>query len=578
MSYSTRNPALSLKLEGWRSRLLLVLICLTFLGLASRGAYLQGIRHNFLQQKGEARYGRVIELPASRGIVYDRDGAALAISTPMESVWASPPDSNLSAAQLVKLAQLLRLEKREIEQRLGDKGRGFVYLKRQVSPDLATAVTALNIPGIFLRREYKRYYPAGEVLAHVLGFTGIDDNGQEGMELAFQKSLAGLPGAKRVIKDRAGHVVEDVESIRLPQDGKPLTLSIDSKIQYLAYRELREAVTTNRAKAGSIVVLDVRTGEVIALASLPDYNPNNRIGLKPAQMRNRPAIDMFEPGSTLKPFTIAAALEAGAITPSTVISTAPGSLKVGNRTIHDAHPQGAITVAQVIQKSSNVGSAKIALSLPAEVMWDMFNQVGFGASPHSGLPGESSGKVRPFKTWRPIEQATMSYGHGISVSLLQLARAYVAFASGGEIRPITMLKSDAAVEGERIISERTAHAITAMLEMAVQPGGTAPKAQVTGYRVAGKTGTAHKQVGSRYASDVYVSSFVGFAPVSAPRFVIAVMIDEPSAGQYYGGAVAAPVFSKVMGDALRSQGVVPDAPLKKWSDPVFDAPEIKEEA
>ncbi len=578
MSYSTRNPALSLKLEGWRSRLLLVLICLTFLGLASRGAYLQGIRHNFLQQKGEARYGRVIELPASRGIVYDRDGAALAISTPMESVWASPPDSNLSAAQLVKLAQLLRLEKREIEQRLGDKGRGFVYLKRQVSPDLATAVTALNIPGIFLRREYKRYYPAGEVLAHVLGFTGIDDNGQEGMELAFQKSLAGLPGAKRVIKDRAGHVVEDVESIRLPQDGKPLTLSIDSKIQYHAYRELREAVTTNRAKAGSIVVLDVRTGEVIALASLPDYNPNNRIGLKPAQMRNRPAIDMFEPGSTLKPFTIAAALEAGAITPSTVISTAPGSLKVGNRTIHDAHPQGAITVAQVIQKSSNVGSAKIALSLPAEVMWDMFNQVGFGASPHSGLPGESSGKVRPFKTWRPIEQATMSYGHGISVSLLQLARAYVAFASGGEIRPITMLKSDAAVEGERIISERTAHAITAMLEMAVQPGGTAPKAQVTGYRVAGKTGTAHKQVGSRYASDVYVSSFVGFAPVSAPRFVIAVMIDEPSAGQYYGGAVAAPVFSKVMGDALRSQGVVPDAPLKKWSDPVFDAPEIKEEA
>ncbi len=578
MSYSTRNPALSLKLEGWRSRLLLVLICLTFLGLASRGAYLQGIRHNFLQQKGEARYGRVIELPASRGIVYDRDGAALAISTPMESVWASPPDSNLSAAQLVKLAQLLRLEKREIEQRLGDKGRGFVYLKRQVSPDLATAVTALNIPGIFLRREYKRYYPAGEVLAHVLGFTGIDDNGQEGMELAFQKSLAGLPGAKRVIKDRAGHVVEDVESIRLPQDGKPLTLSIDSKIQYLAYRELREAVTTNRAKAGSIVVLDVRTGEVIALASLPDYNPNNRIGLKPAQMRNRPAIDMFEPGSTLKPFTIAAALEAGAITPSTVISTAPGSLKVGNRTIHDAHPQGAITVAQVIQKSSNVGSAKIALSLPAEVMWDMFNQVGFGASPHSGLPGESSGKVRPFKTWRPIEQATMSYGHGISVSLLQLARAYVAFASGGEIRPITMLKSDAAVEGERVISERTAHAITAMLEMAVQPGGTAPKAQVTGYRVAGKTGTAHKQVGSRYASDVYVSSFVGFAPVSAPRFVIAVMIDEPSAGQYYGGAVAAPVFSKVMGDALRSQGVVPDAPLKKWSDPVFDAPEIKEEA
>ncbi len=578
MRYAPHNPALSLKLEGWRSRLLLVLICLLFLGLAARAVYLQGIRNEFLQRKGEARYSRVIELPANRGVVYDRNGEALAISTPMESVWASPPDANLSALQLSKLANILRLEKSEIAAHLNDKTRGFVYLKRQVSPDLAASVTALNIPGVFLRREYKRFYPAGEVMAHVVGFTGIDDTGQEGLELAFQSSLAGLPGAKRVIKDRAGHIVEDVERIKLPQDGKPLTLSIDSKIQYLAYRELRDAVKTHRAKAGSIVVLDVRTGEVVALASLPDYNPNNRVRLKPMQMRNRPAIDMFEPGSTLKPFTIAAALEAGKITPSTVISTAPGSLKVGNRTIHDAHPQGAITVAQVIQKSSNVGSAKIALSLPAEAMWDMFNQVGFGASPHSGLPGESSGKVRPFKTWRPIEQATMSYGHGISVSLLQLARAYVAFASGGEIRPITMLKSDAAVEGERILSERTARAVTEMLEMAVQPGGTAPKAQVPGYRVAGKTGTAHKQVGSRYAADVYVSSFVGFAPVSAPRFVIAVMIDEPSAGQYYGGAVAAPVFSKVMGDALRSQGVVPDAPLKEWSDPMFSAPEIKEDA
>ena len=578
MSYSPHNPALSLKLEGWRSRLLLVLICLIFVGLTARAAYLQGVRHDFLQQKGEARYSRVIELPATRGIVYDRHGEALAISTPMESVWASPPDANLSAIQLAKLAQILHVEKSEIQRRLNDKARGFVYLKRQVSPELAATVTALDIPGVFLRREYRRYYPAGEVMAHVLGFTGIDDKGQEGLELAFQNSLAGLPGAKRVIKDRAGHAVEDVESIKLPQDGKPLTLSIDSKIQYLAYRELRDAVEIHRAKAGSIVVLDVQSGEVVALASLPDYNPNNRLSVKPALIRNRPVIDMFEPGSTLKPFTIAAALEAGKITPNTVISTAPGFLKIGDRTIHDAHPQGELTVAQVIQKSSNVGSAKIALSLPAQAMWTMFNQVGFGTLPNSGLPGESSGKVRPFKTWRPIEQATMSYGHGISVSLLQLARAYVAFASGGEIRPVTLLKSDAVVEGERVISERTARAVTAMLEMAVQPGGTAPKAQVPGYRVAGKTGTAHKQIGSRYAEDRYVSSFVGFAPVSAPRFVIAVMIDEPSAGQYYGGAVAAPVFSKVMGYALRSLAVPPDAPLKEWSDPVFSAPEIKEEA
>ncbi len=578
MNYSSRNPALSLKLEGWRSRLLLVLLCMLFLGLAARAAYLQGVRHDFLQQKGEARYGRVIELPANRGIVYDRNGEALAISTPMESVWASPPDANLSATQVAKLAKILHVDKKEIEENLDDKDRGFVYLKRQVSPELATAVTALNIPGVFLRREYKRFYPAGEVMAHVLGFTGIDDTGQEGLELAFQSSLAGSPGKKRVIKDRAGHTVEDVESIRLPQDGKSLTLSLDSRIQYLAYRELRDSVQANRAKAGSIVVLDVRTGEIVALASMPDYNPNNRLGIKPAQMRNRPAIDMFEPGSTLKPFTVAAAIEAGKISPNTVISTAPGSLTVGDRTIHDAHPQGDLTVAQVIQKSSNVGSAKIALSLPAEKMWDMFNSVGFGAAPHSGIPGESSGRVRPYKTWRPIEQATMSYGHGISVSLLQLARAYTAFATGGEIRPVTLLKMEGDAVGERIISERTAKAVAAMLEMAVQPGGTAPKAQVPGYRVAGKTGTAHKQIAGHYAGNVYVSSFVGFAPASSPRFVIAVMIDEPSAGQYYGGAVAAPVFSKVMGGALRSYGIVPDSPPKEWSDPVLSAPEIKEEA
>lgn len=578
MNYSSRNPALSLKLEGWRSRLLLVLVCLLFIGLAARAAYLQGVDHNFLQRKGEARYGRVIDLPANRGIVYDRNGEALAISTPMESVWASPPDANLTAAQMTKLAKILRIEKKEIEENLANKDRGFVYLKRQVSPELAASVTALNIPGVFLRREYKRFYPAGEVTAHVLGFTGIDDNGQEGLELAFQDSLAGLPGKKRVIKDRAGQIVEDVESIRLPQDGKPLTLSIDSRIQYLAYRELRDAVRANRAKAGSIVVLDVSSGEIVGMASMPDYNPNNRTGIKPAQIRNRPAIDMFEPGSTLKPFTIAAAIEAGKVTASTVIATAPGSLKIGGRTIHDAHPQGDLTVAQVIQISSNVGSAKIALSLSAEKMWDMFNQVGFGAAPHSGIPGESSGRVRPFKTWRPIEQATMSYGHGISVSLLQLARAYMAFATSGEIRPVTLLKSENDAVGERIISEHTARAVTTMLEMAVQPGGTAPKAQVQGYRVAGKTGTAHKQVAGRYAPNIYVSSFVGFAPVSAPRFVIAVMIDEPSAGQYYGGAVAAPVFSKVMGGALRSYGIIPDAPLKEWSDPVLSSPEIKEEA
>ncbi len=578
MNHAPRNPALSLKLEGWRSRLLLVLLCLMFFGLAVRAAYLQGVRHDFLQRKGEDRYSRVIDLPANRGVVYDRHGEPLAISTAMESVWASPRDVNSNAPQLSKLADILGVDRKEIGARLRDKSRSFVYLRRQVSPNLAAAVTALDIPGVFLRREYRRYYPAGEVMAHVLGFTGIDDNGQEGMELAFQSTLAGLPGAKRVITDRAGRIVEDVESIKLPRDGKPLTLSIDSKIQYLAYRELKAAVQAHRAKAGAIVVLDAQSGELIAIASLPDFNPNNRLHAKPAQIRNRPVTDIFEPGSTLKPFTVAAALDAGKVRPDTVISTAPGSYAIGGRTIRDAHPHGELTVAEVIQKSSNIGSAKIALSLPAEVMWDLFINMGFGAVPHSGLPGEAAGKVRPFKSWRPIEQATMSYGHGISVSLVQLARAYIAFASGGEIKPITLLKSAVPMEGKRIISETTARSVTAMLEMAVRAGGTAPKAQVAGYRVAGKTGTAHKQSGSTYAADRYVASFVGFAPVSAPRLVIAVMIDEPSAGQYYGGAVAAPVFSKVMGEALRSLSVAPDAPLKEWSDPINDAPEIKEEA
>ena len=578
MNYSVRNPALRLRLEGWRSRLLLVLLCTLFVALTGRAAYLQGLRHDFLQKKGEARYTRKIELPANRGVVYDRHGEPVAISTPVESVWASPPDANVTASQLTKLAKILGVQKTELDERLQDKARGFVYLKRQVPPELAADVAALKIPGVFLRREYRRYYPAGEVMAHVLGFTGVEDNGQEGLERAFQSTLAGQPGEKRVIKDRAGHIVEDIEQIQLPKDGKPLTLSIDSKIQYLAYRELKAAVLANRAKAGAIVVLDTRTGEVLGLASLPDYNPNNRSRLKPDQIRNRTVTDTFEPGSTLKPITVAAALESGKITPDTHIQTAPGSLVVGNRTIRDTHPQGDLTVSQIIQKSSNVGAAKIALSLKAETMWDQFKDMGFGSTPHSGLPAEAGGNVRPFQTWRPIEQATMSYGHGISVSLLQLARAYTTFASGGELKPITIVKSEAVVEGKRVMSPRTAKAVTAMLELAVQAGGTGTKAQVPGYRVAGKTGTAHKLAGGKgYARDRYVSSFVGFAPVSAPQLVIAVMIDEPSAGEYYGGTVAAPVFSKVMEGALRSLSVAPDAPLKEWTEPVNSATEVKEE-
>ena len=423
----------------------------------------------------------------------------------------------------------------------------------------------------------RRYYPAGEVEGHLIGFTDVDDRGQEALELAFEPALAGKPGSRRVIKDRLGQIVEDVESIRTPQNGATLRLSIDARLQYLAYRELKSAVTAHRARAGGIVVLDAASGEVLAMANVPSYNPNNRGKLDPRRTRNRVVTDLFEPGSTLKPFTAAAALEAGTVRPESVIQTAPGELAVGNRTIRDAHPQGALTVAQVIQKSSNIGAAKMALGLKPETLWSFFQRVGFGAPPRSGFPGEVSGKLRAYASWRPIEQATMSYGHGISVSLLQLARAYLIFATDGELKPVTLLKRETPAESVRVIAPATAHAVRRMLEMVVQPGGTAPRAQIAGYRVAGKTGTSRKLENGNYAPNKYVASFVGFAPASNPRLVVAVMIDEPSAGQYYGGAVAAPVFAQVTAGALRLLTAPYDAPVDNVVLPPPDAPEIKEE-
>jgi cell division protein FtsI (penicillin-binding protein 3) len=436
---------------------------------------------------------------------------------------------------------------------------------------------ALGIPGVFLQREHRRYYPAGEVTAHLIGLTDVDGRGREALELAFEQQLAGRPGSRRVIKDRLGKIVEDMESIRAPQNGRTLALSIDARIQYLAYRELKAAVAASRARAGSIVVLDVATGEVLAMASAPSFNPNNRGRFDPQRARNRAVTDLFEPGSTLKPFTAAAALEAGTVRPESVIETAPGQFAIGNRVIHDAHPQGALTVAQVIQKSSNIGAAKIALELRPETLWSLFHQVGFGAAPHSGFPGEVPGRLRAAASWRPIEQATMSYGHGISVSLLQLARAYLIFATDGELRPATLLRREVPAGATRVISAPTARAVRRMLEMAAQPGGTAPRAQVTGYHVAGKTGTSHKPEGRGYATDRFVASFVGFAPASAPRLVVAVMIDEPPVGRHTGGAAAAPVFSAVMAEALRALGVPPDAPVDNVMLPPPDAQEIREE-
>ncbi|MEE9580638.1 MAG: penicillin-binding protein 2, partial [Nitrosomonadaceae bacterium] len=534
---------------------------LGFLGLVVRAIYLQGMHNDFLQQKGESRYSRVIEISAHRGMITDRHGEPLAISTPVESVWASPHDMDATPGQLKKLANLIRMDVVEVRKRISDQKRDFVYLRRHLPPDITAKVVELNIPGIFLKREFRRYYPTGELTAHMLGFTDIDDNGQEGIELGWQDTLAGKPGSRRVIKDRKGRIVEDVESILEPKPGQDIALSIDSKIQYLAYRELKQAMEINKAKAGEIVVLDTQTGEVLALANLPTFNPNNRIKTNSGRARNRVLTDVFEPGSTLKPFTVAAALEAGGIKPDTIFQTAPGTLTIGKATISDSHREGPLTVEQVIQKSSNVGSAKIALTLSPQTLWETFSRSGFGASTGSGFPGEVNGKLRPYQTWRPIEQATMSYGHGIAVNLLQLARAYTLFSEEGKLKPVSLLKINTPAVGKQVISRDTALAVSKMLEMVVRPGGTAPLAQISGYRVAGKTGTSHKIEGNGYAKDRYIATFVGYAPVSKPRLIIAVMLDEPSAGRYYGGTVAAPVFSRVMVSALRILNVPHDAPI-----------------
>jgi cell division protein FtsI (penicillin-binding protein 3) len=568
------------QLQGWRSFVLLACLLLSFTVLAGRAVYLQGLNNAFLQAKGESRYARAIEITATRGMIVDRNNEPLAISTPVESVAASPADIDITPEQSRKLAKLLQTDVLDLQRKLEDTNREFVYLKRQLPPEQAAKIVELNIPGVFLQREYRRYYPAGDVMAHIIGFTNVDDKGQEALELAFEDKLRGKSGHRRVIKDRMGRIVEDMEGIRAPQHGERLTLSIDAKIQYLAFRELKKAIAEHRAKAGGIVVLDALTGEVLAMANFPTYNPNNRSGHDAAKARNRAVTDLFEPGSTLKPFTAATALEAGTATAESIIQTAPGQLTIGKATIHDAHPHGALTVAQVIQKSSNVGSAKLALGLPPETLWSVFHSVGFGMPPQSGFPGEVAGRLRAHEKWRPIEQATMSYGHGISVSLLQLARAYTIFATDGELKSPALIKratGDTPGESTRVISARTAQAVRKMLEMAVQAGGTAPKAQIVGYRVAGKTGTAHKLEGRGYAANRYISSFVGFAPVSNPRLIVAVMIDEPNAGQHYGGMVAAPVFSEVMGGALRLMAVPPDAPMDKLVLPPAATPEIKEE-
>jgi cell division protein FtsI (penicillin-binding protein 3) len=549
------------KLPAWRRRVLLISVLVMFAGLFMRGIYLQSLHKEFLQQKGDARYSRALVLQAHRGKITDRNGELLAISSPVESVWASPPDVDINKQQKMALAKLLTIKTKDIDKKIANREREFVYLKRRISPDLAAKVMSLEIPGVFLQREYKRFYPAGDVTAHLVGFTGIDDNGQEGFELAQNSVLSGKAGSRRVIQDRQGHIVEDLEAVKVPQDGHDLVLSIDRRLQYLAFRELAKAVEEHKAKAGAVVILDAKTGEVLAMVNLPTYNPNNPINIK-GKTRNRAITDTFEPGSTMKPVTASAAMQFGDYTPDTKIQTSPGSMSIGPATIHDSHAHGVLTVAQVIQKSSNVGAAKMALSLKREELWSAFNQLGFGSRSNIGFPGEASGILRAYKTWRPIEQATMSFGHGISVTLLQLARAYTVFANEGELKPVSLTKLTESPVGHQVFSAQVANDVKAMLELVVQPGGTALRAQVAGYRVGGKTGTAHKIGPNGYEPDKYVASFVGIAPASNPRLIMAVMIDEPSIekDQYYGGVSAAPVFSAVMADALRMLAVPQDSP------------------
>lgn len=551
------NPILQVKLPAWRSRFVLFVLFVAFVALVLRALWLQGVSTDFLQKQGASRYARTLELPATRGKITDRNGQVLASSVPVKAIWAIPEDVQAAPKdKLVQLAKLLEMSDADLRKKL-DSDRSFVYLKRQVEQDTADKIVKLGIPGIETRKEYKRFYPEGEVMAHVVGFTNIEDAGQDGMELAAQKTLAGVTGSRRVIKDRLGRVVEDIESIREPHDGRDLTLSIDSKIQYIAFTQLKEAVEKFKAKAGGIIVVDAKTGEVLALANLPTYNPNDRSVLTGAQLRNRVVTDTFEPGSTLKPFTVALALDTHRVTPSTVFQTAPGKMTIGTATIGDSHAHGPLTVAQIIEKSSNIGTAKIALGMPPEEMWEMFTTVGFGQQPKFGFPGAVAGRVRPYKSWRPIEQATMSYGHGISVSLIQLAHAYLIFARNGDIIPLSFTKVTDSPIGQRVISADTALQMRRMLETVVAPGGTAPQAQVPGYRVGGKTGTAYKIEGGKYVRK-YVASFSGIAPMSDPRLIISVMIDEPQ-GQHYGGPVAGPVFANVAANALRALNVPPDS-------------------
>lgn len=562
----TSSPLLASKTPVWRSRFIVGMIALGFIGLGARAAYVQVVGNDFFLRQGEVRFARTLELPANRGKILDRNGLILASSVPAASIWAIPEDVEMQApevrAKLPELAKLLEMPLADLQAKLADEDKTFVWIKRQLDWEVGQKIAALDIKGIYQRKEYRRQYPEGESAAHVVGFTNVEDKGQEGMELAFDKLLAGKAGSRRVIKDRLGRVVDGVGEEVPPQDGRDMQLSIDSKVQFFAYQKLRDQVEAHKAKAGSVVVLDANTGEVLALANYPSYVPDKRKNLTGEQLRNRAITDTFEPGSTMKPFTVGIALETERVRPETVIDTNPGRITITGSTISDTHNYGALTVEGVIQKSSNVGTTKLAMQMPAKEMWETFSAAGFGQKPQIAFPGAVSGRLRPYKTWRPVEQATMSYGYGLSASLFQMARSYTVFAHDGRIIPATMLKSSESAVGVPVFSPKTASQVRKMLEMAAGPGGTGQRAQTLGYSVGGKSGTARKQIGKSYAAGKYRAWFTGMAPIDKPRIIVAVMVDEPSNGQVYGGLVAAPVFSEVVQQTLRMMGVQPDIDVK----------------
>ncbi|MFN7725705.1 MAG: peptidoglycan D,D-transpeptidase FtsI family protein [Rubrivivax sp.] len=561
VNYAT-SPLLASKTPPWRSRFIVVMVGLAFAVLLGRAVWIQLIAADFYQKQGEKRYAHTLELQASRGRVLDRNGLVLATSVPTPSVWAIPKDFQADSAQRKALAKTLGLSPAELDAKVAGNG-GFAWLRRQVDEPTWQAVKDIGAKGVYQVREYKRRYPEGEAAAQVVGFTNVEDQGLEGVELYFQKALEGRDGQRAVVKDRLGRVIEDIGDQTDPVNGQDIQLSLDSKVQFFAYQRIRDMVVEQNAKAGSVVVLDSVTGEVLALANYPSYTPGERQRPAAGVMRNRALTDTFEPGSTMKPLIAALALDSGRLRPDSRFDTAPGRITITGSTITDSHPHGVLTVNEIIQKSSNVGTVKIAMDLESRAMWETYSAVGLGQKPQLDFPGVVTGRLRPYKTWRPIEKATMSYGYGLSASLFQLARAYTVFARDGDVIQATMLKREAPAVGQRVFKPETARAVREMLALAVANGGTAPKAQLNsiGYSVGGKTGTARKQEGKGYGNK-YRSWFVGIAPVHQPRIVVAVMVDEPGKGVFYGGDIAAPVFGQVAQNTLRLMGVAPDIEVK----------------